>query len=73
MTASEMIELRGRRPFVPFTIHLRDGSSIRIEQPNVVATGQNSPDCVIYESEDRIRFVAYRDIAEVVMASVNGS
>lgn len=73
MNANEMIDLRNRLPFVPFTIHLRDGAAVRVEQPYVLATGRNSPECVIYESADRIRFVAYRDIAEITTAPENGS
>jgi hypothetical protein len=73
MNASEMIELSCRRPFVPFTIRLRDGSTVHVDQPNIVATGKNSPECVVYESVDRIRFMAYRDITEVITTPVNGA
>ena len=73
MNASDMIELRSRLPFVPFRIHLRDGTSIHIQEPNQIATGRNSPECVIYESDEHFRFVRYRDVAEVVTATVNGA
>jgi hypothetical protein len=75
MNSADMIELRTRRPFVPFEVRLNDGSSIHVTEPNLVATGRNSPECTIFESSERIRFVNYRDIVEVVMhpASANGS
>jgi hypothetical protein len=73
MKASDLIELRSRSPFVPFEIRVNDGSSVHIEEPFQIATPRNSPECAIYESEDRVRFVAYRDIVEVVTAPVNGS
>jgi hypothetical protein len=72
MTANEMIELRMRTPFVPFEVHLRDGSSIRVEHPYVLSTGRSSSSCVIHEN-DHLRFVPYRDVTQVVMLTPNGA
>lgn len=72
MTPAEMIELRTRKPFVPFEVRLRDGSSIQVRHPYVLATRPDSPTCVIHE-HDEMHIVAYRDIAEVVMSSGNES
>jgi hypothetical protein len=72
MTANQMIELMNRTPFTPIEIHLSDGARIKVEHPYEIATRPNSPVCIIYE-EDRWRFVAYRNITEVITAPVNGS
>ncbi len=75
MNAADMIELRMRRPFVPFEVQMADGSSIQVTEPNLVATARNGRDCTIFESAERIRFVDYKDIRDVVMhpATTNGS
>ena len=73
MNAEEMIQWRMRSPFVPFDIRLRNGESVRVQLPTSIAIGRKIPECAIYESAERLRFVAYRDIAEVVMAPANGS
>jgi hypothetical protein len=73
MTANQLIDVMNRSPFTPLEIHLSDGVSIRVEQPYQIATTRNSPTCVIYEGDERMRFVSYRNITEVITSSVNGS
>jgi hypothetical protein len=75
MNATEMIELRMRHPFVPFEVRLADGSSIHVAEPNLVATARNSGECTIFESAERIRFIRFKDIRDVVLhpATTNGS
>jgi hypothetical protein len=73
MTANQLIDLMNRSPFTPLEIHLSDGASIRVEQPYQIATTRNSPTCVIYEGDERMRFVSYRNITEVITSSINGS
>jgi hypothetical protein len=72
MNASQMVELMNRSPFLPLEIRLNNGTSIRVEQPFDIAARPNSSDCLIFEG-DRWRFIAYRNIAEVITTSVNGS
>lgn len=69
MNASQMIELMNRVPFEPLEIHLSDGTRIRVEQPYHIATRQDSPTCIIYDEDDRTRFVAYRNITEVITSA----
>ena len=69
MHATQMIELMNRIPFEPLEIHLCDGTQIRVEQPYHIATRQNSPSCIIYGEDDRTRFVAYRNITEVITSA----
>ena len=73
MNATQMIELMNRSPFVPLEIHLSDGASIRVEEPFRIATSRSSPTCTIYEGEDRMRIVAFRNVTEVITSPVNGS
>jgi hypothetical protein len=69
MNASLMIDLMNRVPFESFDIHLSDGSRIRVEQPYYIATRQNSPSCIVYEDDDQMRIVAYRNITDVITAT----
>jgi hypothetical protein len=72
MTANQMIELMNRTPFEPLEVHLSDGAQIRVEEPWQISTSRNSPVCVIFDVDDRMRIVAYRNITEVVTSpSVN--
>ena len=72
MNATHMIELMNRVPFEPLEIQLSDGTLIRVEQPFQIATRPNSPSCVIYDEDDRMRIVAYRNITEVITAATAG-
>ena len=69
MNATKMIELMNRVPFHPLEIHLNDGAKIYVEEPFQIATRRNSPTCIIFDSEERTRFVAYRNIPESITAS----
>jgi hypothetical protein len=71
MNASQMVELMNRSPFAPLEIRLNNGTAIHVEQPFDIAARPNSSDCLIFE-EDRWRFVAYRNITEVVTSPGNG-
>jgi hypothetical protein len=72
MNASQMVELMNRSPFAPIEIHLTNGTAIRVDQPFDIAARPNSSDCLIFEG-DRWRFIAYRNIAEVITTPINGS
>jgi hypothetical protein len=66
MTATQMIELMNRTPFEPLEIHLSDGTRIGVEHPYQIATRPKSPTCVIFDDDERMRIVAYRNITEVI-------
>ena len=72
MDAAQMMQIMNRTPFMPLEIHLNDGATIRVEHPYDIAARPNSGDCLIFE-QDSWRFVAYRNIAEVITSPVNGS
>ena len=66
MNATQLIELMNREPFEPIEIHLSDGTRILVEHPYQIATARNSPSCTIYDTDDRMRIVAYRNITEIL-------
>ena len=66
MNATQMIELMNRTPFEPIEIHLNDGTQILVEHPYYIATRPKGSMCFIYDEDERIRYVAYRNIAQVV-------
>ena len=72
MTALQLIRLMNRTPFEPFEIHLTDGARIRIEHPYEIATRPKSRACIIYDEDDGMRIVSYRNITEVVTKTVSG-
>jgi hypothetical protein len=71
MTATRLIELMNRSPFEPLDIRLNDGTIITVEHPYQIATERNSATCTIYDDEeDKMHVVEFRNIAEVITASV---
>ena len=73
MNASQMIELMNRTPFVPLEIHLNNGTVIHVEQPYSISARGNGPSCIIFDDDGIARFVAYRNIAEVITREMNGA
>lgn len=72
MTANQMLKLMNRTPFEPIEIHLSDGAVINVEQPYAIATQPNSQSCVVFVDDEIARFVAFRNITEVVTKPLNG-
>ncbi len=72
MTALQLIKLMNRTPFEPFEIHLTDGARIRVEHPYEIATRPKSRTCIIYDEDEGMRIVAYRNITEVVTKTTSG-
>jgi hypothetical protein len=66
MTANEMLNLTNRTPFEPFEIRLSDGMRIPVDHPWQIATAPDSAVCVVFEAEQGMRIVAFRNITEVV-------
>lgn len=73
MNATQMLELMNRTPFEPLAIHLNNGAVIHVEQPFSISARANSPTCIVFDDEGTARFVAYRNIAEVITKAINGS
>jgi hypothetical protein len=45
-------------PFQPFTIHMADGKSYRIEHPDFVAAGSDTPNIYIEEPDGTFHFLS---------------
>ena len=71
LTANQLIELRNRKPFDAFDVHLADGANIKVEEPWQISTSRDSSVCVIFDTDDRMRIISYRNITEVVTRAVN--
>jgi len=72
MNATQMLELMNRTPFEPLVIHLNNGTIIHVEDPYSISARANSPTCIVFDDDGIARFVAYRNISEVVTKDVNG-
>ena len=72
MTAVQIIELRNRTPFEPFEIHLMDGARIRVEHPYEIATSPKARTCVIFDEDEGMSTVAYRNITQVITKATAG-
>jgi uncharacterized DUF497 family protein len=70
MTATQMIELMNRKPFDAFEVHLADGANIKVEEPWKISTSRKSLVCVIFDAEERMRIISFRNITEVVTRAV---
>lgn len=69
MNATELLKVMNRDPFHPFEVHLSDGARITVEHPWQISTAPNSATCTVYEGDDGMRIVAYRNITEIVTTS----
>jgi hypothetical protein len=66
MTATQTIELMNRKPFDPFEVHLADGANIKVDEPWQISTSRNSPVCVIFDTDERMGIISFRNITDVV-------
>lgn len=66
MNATKLIELMNQRPFSPLEIRLNDGGKIKVEEPFNLAVARNQPTFIVYEDEGATRYIAYRNVTEVV-------
>jgi hypothetical protein len=75
MIATQMLELLNRTPFQPLEIRLNNGTVIRVDTPFAIRAVAHSPTCIVFDDDGIARFIAYRNMAEVVTsdADVNGA
>ncbi len=66
VTATQLLELMNQVPFEGFEFHLSDGTKIAVEHPYLVATSPHSSFCTVFDLPDRARYVAFRNITEVI-------
>ena len=70
MSATQMIELMNRKTFDAFEVYLADGARIKVDEPWQISTSRNSPVCVIFDADERMRIISFRNITEVVTRAV---
>jgi hypothetical protein len=66
MNATQMLELLNHSPFQPLENRLNKGAVIHVDQPFAIRAVRNSSTCIVFDDEGIARFVAYRNMAEVV-------
>jgi hypothetical protein len=54
MTIEQLKEIHGSRPFKPFTIHLADGRSFRVEHPEFLSRSPSGRTIVVQQPEDKL-------------------
>jgi hypothetical protein len=66
MTANELRELAKRQPFQPFTIHMNDGSRLKVSQPdNFLMPMSWRFGAIVAFDDGRFSVIALRNIAHV--------
>jgi len=74
MNASKMIELINRQPFEPIEVHLNDGTVFTVESPHLIATSRHQATFTVYsDDDDSARYVAYRNVTQVVTKEPTGA
>jgi hypothetical protein len=75
MNATQMLDLLNHTPFEPLEIRLNDGTVIHVDTPFAIRAVAHSPTCIVFDDEGIARFIAYRNMAEVVTSDlgVNGA
>ena len=71
MNATQMLELMNRVPFQPLEIHLNNGAVIHVEEPFAIRAKPHSSTCIVFDDEGIARFIAYRNMSEVVTSDVD--
>ena len=75
MSPTELLELIGREPFIPFTVFLADGKSFRVTQfENVDVSGM----CLVIYDKDLVgqrvaRFISIPNLLQVVFTAPGGA
>lgn len=66
MTINELKQIKEREPFEPFTIHMNDGSRLRVAQPDDLFLHRNIPyDAIVVLPGGRFSIVYLRNVAHV--------
>jgi hypothetical protein len=65
MITDQLRELLNAAPFIPFTIHLSDGKSVRIDHPDFVAFSRTGGVLSVSDEGDRFIWVHLRQITRL--------
>lgn len=53
MTIEQLRNVHSARPFRPFTIHMGDGRSFRVEHPEFLSHSPTGRTIIVYQEDDR--------------------
>ena len=66
MSIKELQDLASRKPFEPFTIHMNDGSRLKVSQPDDIFLHRNWPvNALIMLPQGRFSIIYIRNVAHV--------
>ena len=52
MTVEQLKNVQGARPFQPFTIHMGDGRSFRVDHPEFLARSPSGRTIIVYQPDE---------------------
>ena len=52
MTVEQLKNIHGAKPFRPFTVHMDDGRSFRIDHPEFLSHSPSGRTIIVYQSDD---------------------
>ena len=52
MTVEQLKNVHGARPFRPFTVHMGDGRSFRVDHPEFLARSPSGRTIVVYQPDE---------------------
>jgi hypothetical protein len=52
MTVEQFQKVHGARPFRPFTLHMGDGRSFRVDHPQFLSRSPSGRTVVVYQADD---------------------
>ena len=52
MTVEQLKNVRGASPFRPFTVHMGDGRSFRVDHPEFLSRSQSGRTIVVHQPDD---------------------
>ena len=71
MTFQDLRELRQKRPFEPFDIHLADGRALSIDQPEFLGRSVDEQQIVVGRSDGVIETIEIQNVLRVTIAHNN--
>ena len=65
MDIEKIRQFQSASPFFPFTLHLADGRNVSVGHPEFMMISPAEDECVIYETDGRVRFVDPQLVTEI--------
>jgi len=71
MNATQILDLLNRTPFQPLEIRLNNGTVVHVDTHFAIRVVPHSSSCIVFDDAGIARFIAYRNMAEVVTSDVD--